>query len=453
MLALEVEYLLGRVFAGTFGDRSEPEWPPHPSRLYTALASAYFEGDANERERRALEWLERQGPPLIRAGRAGDPVRTLAFVPTNYIGDGPPAIRRKQPREFATQGPSEATVHFIWAAADPDAEITDALHGLASRTGYLGRAASLIRMTLRGTAPEPNWIPDPSGAHTLRVVRPGRLAELEWLFAADQRPTSGPQAKYRCTDDAQARTDPLDSVFGEMLVFRKVSGVGLPIEATLTLTDAARTAILSNAGAGGPIPDVINGHGDAPHIAILGLPFVGTEHADGHLLGFAVAVPRNATSDERRAVRAACARLQRNGVHLPGVLGDWTVEVEMAPLAQALLPRTWTRPSLRWATVTPILLDRFPSKKGPTVEEILRLSCGRIGLPEPEVIEHSPYSKVRGVPPVPQFRLLRKKEERARWGVHAELRFPIPVKGPVLLGAGRFFGMGLMRPIEEVGDD
>jgi CRISPR-associated protein Csb2 len=451
MLALEVEYLVGRVFAGTFRDRSEPEWPPHPSRLYTALAAAYFEADANESERRALEWLERQGPPLIRAGRAGEPLRAVAYVPTNYIGDGPPAIRGKQPRVFAAQGPSEATVHFIWASAEPDPQIATALDALASRTGYLGKAASLIRMCVTDAAPEANWIPDPSGTHALRVARQGRLAELEGLFTADQRPTAGPQQKYRCTDDKQPRTEAVESVFGEMLVFRKTSGVGLPIEAALTLTDAVRTAILSNAGGGGPIPDIINGHGETPHIAVIGLPFVGTEHADGHLLGFAVVLPRSAGPEDRRAVRAACARLQAKGVHLPGVLGNWTVEVELSPLAQALLPRTWNRASLRWASVTPILLDRFPSKKGPTVEEILRKSCERSGLPEPE-IEHSPYSKVPGVPPVPQFRLLRKREERARWGVHAELKFPVPVKGPVLLGAGRFFGMGLMKPIE-TGDD
>jgi CRISPR-associated protein Csb2 len=451
MLALEVEYLMSRVFAGTYRDRSEPEWPPHPSRLYTALAASYFESGGNENERRALEWLERQGPPLIRAGRAGEPTRTVAFVPTNYPGDGPPVLRGKQPRVFAAQGPSEAKVHFVWHSAEADDETKAALDGLAVRTGYLGKAASLIRMCLTDAPPEPNWIPDPAGDQALRVVRPGRLAELEWLFGADQRPTPGPQHKYRCTDGYQPRIEAVESVFGEMLIFRKIGGVGLPIEATLTLTDAVRNAILSNAGGGGPMPDIINGHGEAPHIAIAALPFVGTQHADGHLMGFAVIVPRNAGAEERRAVRAACAPLQHKGVHLSKVIGDWRVEVDLDPLAQTLRPHQWTHPSLKWASVTPILLDRFP-KKGAGVEDILRASCARIGLPEPTSIEHSPFSNIRGVAPVPQFRLIRKPEERARWGVHATLVFQTPVKGPVLLGAGRFFGMGLMKPVES-GDD
>lgn len=94
------------------------------------------------------------------------------------------------------------------------------------------------------------------------------------------------------------------------LAFRKSSG---------GTTDAVRTAILSNAGGGRPIPDVMNGHGDRPHIAIASLPFSG---ADGHLVGFAVILPRSAGSEERRAVHGACARLQDRGVHLSKVPGD-----------------------------------------------------------------------------------------------------------------------------------
>src|SRR5438552_5798240 len=122
MFALEVEYLLGRVFAGDFQNRSESEWPPHPVRLFSALAAAYFENGGNTREKAALEWLESQDPPHIRAGSAGTSETPRAYVPTNYPGDGPPVLRGKQPRYFPAQGPSEATVHFIWPGAEPAEE-------------------------------------------------------------------------------------------------------------------------------------------------------------------------------------------------------------------------------------------------------------------------------------------------------------------------------------------
>src|SRR5206468_1189570 len=122
--------------------------------------------------------------------------------------------------------------------------------------------------------PEPNYVPDPVGARVLRTVASGRLSELAWFFGADQRPSAGVQQLYRRLDEEMKPTA-IGSVFGEMLIFRRVRGAGLPIDAALTLTDAVRAALMSNAGNGGPMPDVISGHGSGAHCAIVALPFVG----------------------------------------------------------------------------------------------------------------------------------------------------------------------------------
>ncbi len=243
--------------------------------------------------------------------------------------------------------------------------------------------------------------------------------------------------------------EPLRTEFEQMAVFRKKTGPGLPIEATLTLTDAVRTALMSNAGNGGPMTDLIHGHNADTHCAVVGLPFVGRKHADGHLMGFAVVFPRATETKERVAVLRACKALEERGVNIPRV-GDWEVEVEEeAALNQSLRAATWISPARVWLTVTPILLDRFPKKKGPGVEDILAASCRRIGLPDPVGITHGPYSEVDGVPPVPAFRLQRAGEVRARWGVHARLEFATAVRGPMVLGAGRYFGLGFLRPERE----
>ena len=451
MFAIEVEYLLGRAFAGDFKYRARSEWPPHPGRLFSALAAAYFENGADLREKNALEWLEGQKPPHIHAGEAGEGETPMAFVPTNYPGDGPPVIRGKQPRFFPSQGPSEAVVHFVWRDAEPDSGIAEALDRLASRTGYLGKACSVVRMRVTDKAPEPNYAPESGGEQVLRVPSKGRLQELGWLFEADQRVSPGAQQRYRRTDatGGASEVEPLRTEFEQMAVFRKKAGPGLPIEATLTLTDAARTALMSNAGNGGPMTDLIHGHNADTHCAVVGLPFVGREHADGHLMGFAVIFPRATVAEERVAVLRACKAMEERGVNIPKV-GDWEVEVEEeAALNQSLRAATWTRPARVWRTVTPILLDRFPKKKGPGVEEILAASCRRIGLPDPVGIEHGPYSTVDGVPPVPAFRLQRAGETRPRWGVHARLEFATAVRGPMVLGAGRYFGLGFLRPERE----
>jgi CRISPR-associated protein Csb2 len=450
MLALEVEYLLGRSFAGSFRDRAQSEWPPHPGRLFSALAAAYFENGQNAVERAALQWIEEQGAPAIRAGEAGEAVAPEAFVPTNYPGDNVPVFRGKQPRRFPAQGPSEAMVHFIWNS-DPPPEIAEAVDRLASRTAYLGKACSLVRMRVVGEAPAPNYVPDSTGAAVLRVPSRGRLNELEWLFQADQQPSAGAQQRYRQQDGTAVDREPASGDFGAMYMYRKSGGPGLPIEATLTLTEAVRAALLCNAGKFGAIPGVLNGHEGTPHCAIVALPFVGSEYGDGHLMGFAVVAPRMADLSEKRVVLGACTMLAENGVNIPG-FGDWKIEAADAAAPQATLRSgTWSRAARVWRSVTPILLDRFPKKKGPTVEEIVGLACERAGLPAPASVDHSPYAQVEGASPVPSFRLHRSGESRARWGVHATIAFSQPVRGPVLLGAGRFFGLGLMRP--EVNDE
>lgn len=450
MFAFEVEYLLARSFAGSFTDRDRPEWPPHPVRLFSALAAAYFENGAADSERHALEWLEKEPAPHIHALEAGEPVPFTAFVPANYVkkGDYLPAIRNKQPRSFPAQTPECPIVHFIWPTSQPDPEIATHLDNLASRTAYLGRSSSMIRMRVTPTAPDPNYEPSAQGDQILRVPTPGRLEELKQLYQANQRATLGTQRHYRRVEPSSDQ--PIhESTFGHMDIFARKNGPKIPIEASLTLTAAVRDALMANAGKGGPMTALLHGHDStSPHCAIAPLPFAGWQHADGRLMGFAVIYPRQISLKERHAVFSACMELCRNGLRIPNI-GNWELEIaDASDTPRSLLSPVWTRQARVWKSVTPILLDRFPKKNGLSVEEIIALACRRVGLPEPKEISHQPYSDLEGVPPVPEFRLRRKVNERPRWGVHATLTFEHEVRGPLLFGAGRFFGLGLMKPVK-----
>ena len=248
-------------------------------------------------------------------------------MPTNYPGDAVPALRGKQPRVFAAQGPSEPLVHFVWSEADPAPEVVSALDRLAGCAAYLGKACSVVRIRATDSAPEPNYVPDAGGKHVLRVPSAGRLRELESLFAADLRPTAGAQHRYTNLEESPLEVEPATTEFGRMIVFRKAAGPGLPIEATLTLTDAVRRALMANAGDSGPIAGVIHGHGSAAHCAIVALPFVGGKYGDGHLMGFAVVLPAAASVGDQRDVLRACGLLVEGerGLHIPGI-GDWSLE-------------------------------------------------------------------------------------------------------------------------------
>ena len=81
---IEVNFLTGRFVATCHNDRRQPEWPPHPARLYSALVAAWADADEpNRSERAALEWLESQAPPGIAASGAVPRKVVSHFVPVN----------------------------------------------------------------------------------------------------------------------------------------------------------------------------------------------------------------------------------------------------------------------------------------------------------------------------------------------------------------------------------
>ena len=70
-IGIEVNFLTGRFVATCHNDRRQPEWPPHPARLFSTLVAAWADAEEPDAaERAALEWLESQAPPDIAASEA-----------------------------------------------------------------------------------------------------------------------------------------------------------------------------------------------------------------------------------------------------------------------------------------------------------------------------------------------------------------------------------------------
>ena len=117
------------------------------------------------------------------------------------------------------------------------------------------------------------------------------------------------------------------------------------------------------------------------------------------------------------------------------------------------------RPAQIFATVTPIALDRHLKQKGEArLEEVatqIARCCRNIGLPEPDAVGPDKHSAIEGAPSAypsgkspawTNWRLPRSLASRQI--THAVIRFAEPVEGPVILGAGRFVGLGLCRPLD-----
>ena len=115
---------------------------------------------------------------------------------------------------------------------------------------------------------------------------------------------------------------------------------------------------------------------------------------------------------------------------------------------------TWTKPGRVWTTATPMVNGHFPKdKKGGEVKVILDSLC-MIGIDPACVVEiavgrHSP---LHGAPPSWCFKAGADRQSNGqtpRMVRHVTLRFSRDVRGPIVIGCMRYFGLGLMRPMEE----
>lgn len=477
-LVLEIEHLTGVAFAALGPDSDLPDWPPQPDRVFSALVASWGARGQRATEARALEWLEVQPAPRIVA--SGHIARTapVRFVPPNDPKSGTagnpavvPALRSRQPRRFPAARPFDPLVRYVWPGADPDAGTMAALEGLAADTAYVGHSTSQTRC--RFTRAGAEALPEDALWPT-RSVYKGRLAELCRFFDAGRRPNRGALVK----PPAEAGREMPHGVFGERWLLLEHRAGDMPdLRAAALVAKEIRDTLSSGyrqIGLGDRVPEAVSGHRSggapalSPHIAIVPMSVTGSLYSDGHALGFAVVPPRDGglfdDADFLRALRAVAPFDPKSGRH---VLHLHRFGLHLAPTVdppgdrRSLDPALYTAPATTFATVTPIVLDRHLKEKGAArQEEIARqiaAACRNAGFPEPETqaIVPDKHSAVTGAPSAypsgnaPAWMRWKLPESLAsRQLTHAVIRFPEKVCGPVLLGAGRFVGLGLCRPLD-----
>ncbi|WP_422474539.1 type I-G CRISPR-associated protein Csb2 [Endozoicomonas sp. ALB032] len=446
MLNIAVELLAGRYYAGDYSDRDKAEWPPHPGRLYSALQATHFHLGGKEETKKALCWLEEQKPPSIVCSEAQFRSVSTAFVPVNDQSTLK-EHRLKQPRTFPCAIPEVPLIQFIWGAK-PDKAIYDALNYLVEHLSYLGTSKSAVCSWISTDKPEPNYIPSIDGNIFLRVPTKGRFQEQEDIFELGLDPRARPANGqfYKSVNKCVAvEPEPLANPYWDardFYVFTLHGKSAQSVESTLILSSSIRKALLSLVG--DSAPDILHGHGKGQHLAFLPLPFVGLhEHANGQVPGFAVALPKGIDFCDRQKILETLFKLKK--LNFNGQCFD--VSSGANDPRKTLQPSRWVQASKYWESVTPVVFDRHPRKSaGNTKTDILCQACRNMGLPDPVNIHISKQSCLSGVPSSEAFKVIRKKGEPFRPFFHISLEFDRPVYGPIVLGAKRFFGLGLFAP-------
>ena len=484
-------------------NRRASEWPPAPARLFQALMAGAARGARVSGEvRAALDWLEALPPPVIAAPRGIPGQAFTSYVPNNDLdaelakgkapdlGKAVAAIRdgkRFRPILFDVGMP----ILYCWPFGDGDAQakaLCDAANGLYQ----LGRGIDMAWAEAAVLDPDEaeqrlsghgGIVHRPSGGGDpgleLLCPRPGLRRSLDARFKGlrTRFRTGGPNRKLIRLFVQPPKPRLAQVVYDarpHRLVFELRTVDAQTGFASQALKTAAALVQEVRDKAAYRLCDALPDSGDkveryligrdardsdkAARVRIVPIPSVGSEYADMAIRRLVVYVPQSCplAADDLAWAFARVAWVDADGV----------IRKELQRTGDDRMVKRFERRGRRWQSLTPLALPLARRRR----IEPTRQAAEAKGAAERAVEEERAIAAVRqalrhagtGVQ-VAKVRVQREpfhhRGDRAEsfasgtrftkdmlW--HAEVTFTEPVAGPLLLGDGRFLGLGLMRPSE-----
>ena len=475
MLRVTVEFLHG-TFRGTGADDAalagqtgiESEWPPSPARLFQALVAGGGTGDrctspAGISDVRLLEGKA----PTIHADHGLSVAATELldrFAVIDKTEDG--AVQNYPAREGAVstsewprrcrRAPRSPTSGMtphrpIWNSTD----FAIVLPGSAiSAVPTVQFESGWKRRHFENAAPMRIWSPGERGDTELGIPRHGWLevldaAYLDWVAGAPRRRSwiDTEQQRYRSPAPV------IRSMGGQAIWVRFERAIRPRL--VLTVADALKNAVLERytalvadgdrdrvpAALHGHHPDGTTGH---QHIHWLPLPFVGEPNADGRIRGACIWVPESATDlvSDLRVVVGSIRELAVTGVFATAV--GTNLDNRVASRATSSSSR-WSKPSRQWVSAFPVVQER--RVRGEIQLDDVSMWSRHVGLPAPTKARWSRVPLMPGAAKLHAADVFRRNEDRRPFG-HLWIEFAEAVSGPIALGRGRQFGLGLMLPVD-----
>ena len=446
------------------------EWPPSPLRLYQAMLAGgarHRRGDAVHES--ALRHLETLAAPAITAPSAQSEAAVTASVANNdgdvvlaRLAQGRASEARRLRERSVTLRTRRARrvdgpIAYDWEATPETAGHIGAIAAMAASVSALGlgidtalaRAALLERAgPVRGI----RHVPDPSGRRALDVPWRGAFDALERRYRAERGRIAGgsvaavPEparrsARYRAAlEPAQPRST--------AFALRRPDDTPMAFAGTRAMEVAAMVRhaigrVARRAGLDEATRSALMGHGrEAGRLRVQPLPNVGYRRADGRI---------------RRVMLVASAGVGE--AHWTDVavrlLGEALVaEGERAPVA-VLAPMGAGDPVVarfrgaarRWTTATPVVLPGHDHRRGKprperSVARLLRHAGIAGALVESVTMEPAPT--IAGSERASRYRVPAHLARYPRG--HLSVRWTMPLGGPLALGAGAGYGLGLLVP-------
>jgi CRISPR-associated protein Csb2 len=446
------------------------EWPPSPARVFRALlAGACRPGGAGERGIRALERLEGAGPPVI-VGQQAERLAPVKSAVPNNDGDrifelyqkGAPVEARKRASKLKTlrsrQGWAvSAPVQYHWrfTEADPDPE---AFLALANGLSILGQGTDLACAEAVWLDEEPkrvgySWLPDEIlGEEAMPVPSEGEVKRLVRQHQSELRRVDGPHiASIREAPVAMATyRDPLSppparwQAFA-LRTFDDTGSLAIPGREAMRVAGMVRHAIDQAARVAGLDDETrteIMGHGGSARLGVLPVPNIAHQWADGRIRRVIVRAPVLVSESIWAQIinRLTAAELvEKTSGQARGLLVPITNPGDDSVL------RCFTSQSTNWTSATPLILPGFDKRRGKSRSgKILQRILHHAQIPEASIrrvrLDHAPATN--GVQAAAEVEVPHYLERFPRKFISIE--FHRPVSGPLILGAGRWAGLGTL---------
>ena len=500
-LLLTVRFHEGRYHG--LDNRKASEWPPAPARLFQALMAGAACGAAVPGEAQvALDWFETLPPPVIAAPH-GIPGRAFtSYVPNNDLDaelakdkvpdlDKAAAAIRVGKRIRPVLFDAETPILYCWIFGDDDGQAT-ALCALANGLYQLGRGIDIAWAEAVVIDPDEaeqrisrhgGIVYRPSGGggsgRELLCPRPGLRRSLTARFEGLRtRFRTGGTNRKPIRLFVQPPKPRLAKVAYDArphrFLFELRTGDARPAFAGWTLKAAAELVQEVRDQAANRLCDELPDSADAveryligrgardsdkaARVRIVPIPSVGSEYADMAIRRLVAYVPQSCplAANDLAWAFAQVAWTEADGV----------ISKELQRADDDRMVGRFERRGRRWRSVTPLAL---PIARRRRIEPDRQAEEAK-GAAERAAEEARATAAVRQAlhhagtgAPVAEVRVQREpfhhRGDRAEafasgtrfakdvlW--HAEVTFTEPVTGPLLLGNGRFLGLGLMLASE-----
>jgi CRISPR-associated protein Csb2 len=476
------------------------DWPPSPFRLFQALIAGAYGGrwraeDETEKDS-AFRWLERLPPPVIAAPPKLEGRATTYYVPNNdldAVGGDPRRVEEIRVAKLsrATLVRPPESFLYVWSLENGEVE-AQRIARFAERLYTLGRGldaafahgevveaahAEARLVTHGGTVSRPGW---GDASNATPCPAPGSLDSLKARYAATAerlRTQEGARTGatlFRQPPKALFRTVAYDRPPARLLFdLRPASGEGAfrpsPQETVVSVAIAVRDLLARNLGKAFPheAERLIIGRGAGPEdlerrVRIIPLPTIGHPHASPAIRRVLVDIPPDCPLARTDITWALAGRTLPGSSRVDSETGE-IEETLLVPSEEDSMLRNYGvkkhgrdgRQFRWWCTVTPVALpDARPRGKlsavaraaaddraAAAVVQALR-HAGLAARPLSIRLQVEPFH-ARGARAA-TFAADRFEARRLR---HVEIELDAPIEGPVVIGDGRFLGLGLMRPL------